>query len=218
MNVCIFTHQFIFCLAEVISPAKPKKKPHPLHNLSSSIELFEVLFLGLMRMGACPGRISTAQLLCESIMTIFRSLRQEKLINALIAGILGPLTEGFKVSPFIRFNADVGKNFIKVLRSFSVMFEEQIGLAHTADHINRLEPLLRLTLSSTNKEIKQAGRQLWKSSFATTKHPIPSTLYEVLKENSLPPVSLNDSQDDMDEYQTNPKENVPGKIFTRIKY
>ncbi|XP_064115698.1 telomere-associated protein RIF1-like isoform X2 [Macrobrachium nipponense] len=200
-------------LKQVNSPAKAKKKSHPLCNLSGCVELFALLFMGLMRMGACPGRISTAQLLCESIMNILRGVHQEKLINPLIAEILPTITEGFKVSPFVRFSAEVGRQFVKVLRSFSLMFEEQIGSAHTADHINRLEPLLLVTLTSATKEIKQAGRQFWKSSFSNTSHSIPSALYEVLKECSLPPASLNDSQDDFEEFNTNPKENVPDNVM-----
>lgn len=200
-------------LKQVNSPAKAKKKLHPLCNLSGCVELFALLFMGLMRMGACPGRISTAHLLCESIMNILRGVHQEKLINPLIAEVLPTITEGFKVSPFIRFSADVGRQFVKVLRGFSLMFEEQIGSAHTADHINRLEPLFLLTLTSTTKEIKQAGRQFWKSSFSNTSHSIPSALYEVLKECSLPPASLNESQDDFEEFNTNPKENVPDNVM-----
>ncbi|XP_068244137.1 telomere-associated protein RIF1-like [Palaemon carinicauda] len=200
-------------LRQVNSPAKPKKKSHPLCNLSGCVELFELLFVGLMRMGACPGRISTAQLLCESIINIFRGVHQEKLLNPLIAEVLPTLTEGFKINPFVRFNADVGKQFVKVVRSFSLMFEEHIGSAHTPDHINRLEPLLRLTLTSNTKEIKQAGRQLWKSSFSNTSCSIPSALYEVLKDCSLPPACLNDSQDDFEEFGINPKENVPDNVM-----
>ncbi|KAK7027371.1 hypothetical protein SK128_005114 [Halocaridina rubra] len=200
----------------VSSPAKPRKRPHQLQNLASCFELNVLLFNGLLQLGSCTGRLSTAKLLCESLTNILKGVTHDKMIIRIILELINPLTEALKINPSVRFNDETAKLFVRLLRTFSAAFEKHIGKAHTADHLQKLDSLFQVTLTSANKGVKLAGRQMWRDSFGSTKQMIPSSLKKILKDCSLPPVSLIDSQDDMDELQTEPKENVPENITVGV--
>ncbi|XP_071537913.1 uncharacterized protein [Panulirus ornatus] len=193
------------------SPAKPKKKPHPLHNLASCIELFGILLRRVLHM-VSNERQHVASKLCDAIINVFRGVHQTKLVVFLVAHVVGPLSESLQVNPAARFSYDVEKKFISMFKSFCTLIDEHFGKTHTGDQLTKLVPLFIVALRSSNKNIKLEAYSLWKSSFSSTRFNIPSTLFELLKDCGLPPASLIDLHDKTEEsLNLSPKENIPAR-------
>ncbi|KAK8725168.1 hypothetical protein OTU49_010733 [Cherax quadricarinatus] len=198
----------------VHSPAKPKKRTHPLHNLASCIELFRILFQKVIRIVSSQ-RQHAASKLCEAIIHVFGGIQQTKLVDLLIAQVIDPLCDLLKVNPAARFNSEVEKRFIAMFKSFGTLLETHFGTKHSADLLNKVAPLFLISLKSTNKHIKQEAHKIWKSCFSSTSFSIPGNLFDVLKECGLPPASLTELNGSMeDSICLSPKENHLAQVGT----
>ncbi|XP_042870341.1 telomere-associated protein RIF1-like isoform X2 [Penaeus japonicus] len=196
----------------VHSPAKPRKKPHALHNLAGSVALIGILLNRVLRM-VSNQRQHAASRLCEALNQIFKGVQQEKIINSLVLHVVDTMATALQVNPAAKFGVEVEKKFINMFKSFGSLLDEHFGKAISSDQFVKLVPLLMVTLSSTNKYIKQEAKRIWRNNFSEMKQDIPSELFEKLKECSLPPASLVDPQEDAEEsLSLSPKENVPTHI------
>ncbi|XP_047486990.1 telomere-associated protein RIF1-like [Penaeus chinensis] len=196
----------------VHSPAKPRKKPHALHNLSGSVALIGILLNRVLRM-VSNQRQHAASRLCEALTQIFKGVQQEKIINSLVLHVVDTLAAALQVNPAAKFGVEVEKKFINMFKSFGSLLDEHFGKAISSDQFIKLVPLLTISLSSTNKHIKQEAKRIWRNNFSEIKQDIPSELFERLKECSLPPASLTDPHEDAEEsLSLSPKENVPTHI------
>ncbi|XP_037792042.1 telomere-associated protein RIF1-like [Penaeus monodon] len=196
----------------VHSPAKPRKKPHALHNLAGSVALIGILLNRVLRM-VSNQRQHAASRLCEALTQIFKGVQQEKIINSLVLHVVDTLAAALQVNPAAKFGVEVEKKFISMFKSFGSLLDEHFGRAISSDQFIKLVPLLTVSLSSTNKHIKQEAKRIWRNNFSEIKQDIPSELFERLKECSLPPASLTDPHEDAEEsLSLSPKENVPTHI------
>lgn len=159
-------------------------------------------------------RQHAASRLCEALNQIFKGVQQEKIINSLVLHVVDTMATALQVNPAAKFGVEVEKKFINMFKSFGSLLDEHFGKAISSDQFVKLVPLLMVTLSSTNKYIKQEAKRIWRNNFSETKQDIPSELFEKLKECSLPPASLVDPQEDAEEsLSLSPKENVPSKFL-----
>lgn len=205
-----------FLLLSVIqSPAKPKKKTHHLHNAAACVELYCILMKRVLYM-VSNQRQHTASKLCDAITHIFKGVHQAKLVGILIGDVIDILLRTLQVNPAARFGSEIEKKIINVFKYFGSLVEKQYGTHHTSEQLMKLAPLFKVTLTSSNKSVKSEACRLWKSCFSSTKFSVPFNLYEVLKECGLPPASLIDVQENIDEsLNLSPKENVPSKLLVQ---
>nr|XP_045624808.1 telomere-associated protein RIF1-like isoform X2 [Procambarus clarkii] len=193
----------------VNSPAKPRKKPHPLHNLAACVELYVILLQRVLRIVSNQRQRAAAKL-CEAIVHVFKGVQQTKMVESLVEQVISPMCDSLKVNPAARFNAEIEKKFITTFKTFGALLEKYFGTKHSADQLNRIAPLFVVSLKSSNKHIKLEAHKLWRSSFASTSLCIPSNLFDILKECGLPPASLTDLHENMeDSLSLSPKENLP---------
>ncbi|XP_042219297.1 telomere-associated protein RIF1-like [Homarus americanus] len=193
----------------VNSPAKPRKKPNPLHNMAACIELFGIIFPKVLRMVSSQ-RQQAASKLCEAITHVFNGVKQKKMVDVLITQVMEPICDSIKVNPAARFNPDVERKFIAMFKSFGTLIEDHFGKKHSADQLSKVVPVFVVSLRSSNKHIKQEGVRLWRSSFSSTSFSIPTNLFDILKECKLPPASLTDLNETSEDLMSlSPKENLP---------
>lgn len=195
------------------SPAKPKKKPHPLHNLASCTELLIILLDRAVHIISGERQHAVSKL-CEAITNVFKGVQQTKMVHFLVAQLVEPISLSLEVNPAARFNHDVEKKFISMFKSFGTLIEEHYGKKITRDHLDKFEKLFDVSLRSSNKGIRLEAYRLWRSSFSSTASDLKPPFHEVLKKCGLPPASLVELHEDIEESMSlSPKENIPGNLI-----
>ncbi|XP_076053779.1 uncharacterized protein LOC143032729 isoform X2 [Oratosquilla oratoria] len=198
---------------QIQSPAKPKKKPGAMYNLTSCINVLGMLLTLVSRL-LSPSRQQTAGKVCDSLVKIFDNVKLNKVIGPLIHIMVEPITAVLKVNPAARFGTSVEKKFIDMWTSYSHLINNHLGKKNSNEQLNQLAPLFKAALMSSNKAVKQTGKQMWLSTFATSRYKIPADLFEVLHVCELPPASIMDTSiNTQDSSNEDPNENLPMGSF-----
>ncbi|KAK4310700.1 hypothetical protein Pmani_017758 [Petrolisthes manimaculis] len=192
------------------SPAKPKKKPHPLHNLAACMELITVLFEKVLCM-VSRQRQHIASKLCDAASHILQNILQARkvCIDDFLGLMVKPLSLVVEVNPAAKFNSEVENKIITMFSQFLDLLEKQYGKNHTSDQLVQLIPVFTTGIASSNEIIKEEFCRVWRKCFASTTVSLPATFYSILKSEGLPPASLVDLHDI---HGSRPKENVKGNL------
>lgn len=155
-------------LAVSPSPTKAKKKPHPLHNLGSSLEVTTEVFERACSM-VSGRRMYVAEKLLLAVFSMLKGIHLAplKYMREFIIHIMKIIVKFVRVNPAVVFDFKVEKKCINVLKSFSGLIMAYIthkgATQSVLEDLNILEPLFSAAFVSTNKKIKQEVQKLIES-------------------------------------------------------
>ncbi|XP_063841332.1 telomere-associated protein RIF1-like isoform X1 [Scylla paramamosain] len=171
------------------SPTKTKKKPHPLHNLGSSLELITEVFERACYM-VSSRRMYMAEKLFQVVLTMLKGIQLApmKYIREFIIHIVKIITKCVRVNPAVVFDFKAEKKCISILKSFSGLIRVYITHKEATESVlqglNALEPLFSAAFVSTNKKVKQEVQKVIENiigSISDASLGVPPFLLQVQK-------------------------------------
>lgn len=147
------------CFTVPSSPAKPKRKPHPLHNLGACVELIALVFDRVCVM-VTRQRNHMAYKICQASINMMEGILKApmKYVKQFIIHIVKIMSKCLRVNPAVVFDFHVEQRFVDMLKCFSGLIEAYVthdGVTESSlEHLSTLETLSAVALTSTNDKVK----------------------------------------------------------------
>ncbi|XP_050726047.1 telomere-associated protein RIF1-like isoform X46 [Eriocheir sinensis] len=169
------------------SPAKPKRKPHPLHNLGACVELTALVFERVCTM-VTRQRNHMADKICQASINMMEGILKApmKYVKQFLVHIVKIMSRCLRVNPAVVFDFHVEQRFVDMLKCFSGLIEAYVtqeGVTESSlEHLSSLESLFTVAFTSTNDKVKLEVHKLLNvcvSSIPVAGLEVPSLLLEV---------------------------------------